>query len=377
MGLLRRTINPCRVERGRLSPNVGTADDNTVRSRLRLAALALALGALSLSSPTALGSRAASATAKAAARAEAATAVSSPAPPVPAVVGKRWTSRRRLPRQSQHAGGAVLGKRFYVVGGEIRDSPLRLVQAYNVKTGKWVARARLPKARTHVAAVAADSRLFVIGGRSPDLVPTRTVFRYSPASNRWGVRTSMPAALAGVAAVQGRVAGIDTIFAFGGVNRSGGVMSSAYAYDTATNDWSTLTPMPAALNDAAAVRIGGSVFVFGGFDNAHHPSLALFIYDVASGNWTNGASMLANAFGSVGAIAGSDRRIYAVGLDWSARRVDAYEPSTNTWTTSVPALLHPQAYPAMGRIGSWIYAAGGNPGSLTLTSEKLEALRIT
>ena len=79
----------------------------------------------------------------------------------------------------------------------------------------------------------------------------------------------------------------------------------------------------------------------------------------------------------VGAVAGQDGRIYTVGLDWGARRVDAYNPVSNTWTTSPPSLLHPQAYPAMGRIGTRIYAAGGNPGSLTITSDTLETLRIT
>jgi hypothetical protein len=370
-----RSIDACRVERGRLSPVVGTADEVAVRSRLRLAGLALALGALSLQSPPALGSRAASATAKAATGARAA-AVKSPTASAPAVVDKRWASLRRLPDESQHAGGAVLGRRFYVVGGEIRDSPLRLVQAYDAKTGRWVARARLPEARTHVAGVAADSCLFALGGRSPDLVPTRTVFRYNPASNRWGVRKSMPAALSGVAAAEARVGGIDTIFVFGGTNRWGVGTNSTYAYDTAANNWSTMASMPAALSDAAAVRVGGSVYVLGGFDSAEHPSLALFIYDVASNTWTGGASMRANAFGPVGAIAGRDHRIYAVGLDWPARRVDAYDPSSDGWT-SAPNLLHPQAYPAMGQIGSWIYAAGGNPGSLTLTSQVLEALRVT
>ena len=282
-----------------------------------------------------------------------------------------------MPKESQHAGGAVLGSRFYVVGGEIRDSPLRLVQAYNATTGRWVARARLPEARTHVAAVAADSRLFAIGGKSPDLVPTRTLFRYNPTSNRWGVRASMPTSLSGVAAAMGRLAGVDTIFVFGGADVSGVGKNSTYAYDTATDQWSTKTSMPASLSDAAAVRSGGSVYVFGGFDNTHHPSLGLFIYDVASDTWTSGAPMRANTFGSVGAALGRDGLVYAVGLDWSARRVDAYDPASHSWTTSPPNLLHPQAYPAMGRIGSWIYAAGGNPGSLTLTSESLAALKVT
>ena len=271
----------------------------------------------------------------------------------------------------------MLGNRLYVVGGEIRDSPLRLVQAYNPATGRWVARTRLPEARTQVAALAADSRLFAVGGRSPNLVPTRTLFRYNPASNRWGLRASMPASLCGVAAALGRLGGVDEIFVFGGMNASGAVTNSTYAYDIATDSWSALATMPAPLTGETAVRIGGSVYVFGGFDNARHPSLALFIYDVASNTWSSGAQMLVNTFGSVGAALGRDDRIYAGGLDRSARRVDAYDPSSDGWTTSPPNLLHPQAYPAMGRIGSWIYAAGGNPGSLTLTSDVVEALRVT
>src|SRR5207342_698355 len=98
-------------------------------------------------------------------------------------------------------------------------------------TGRWRARARLPEARTSVAVVAANLRLFAIGGLSSDLLPTRTLFRYNPASDRWGIRKSMPASLTGVAVTSGTFAGAETIFVFGGTDGSGLAEGSSYAYD--------------------------------------------------------------------------------------------------------------------------------------------------
>jgi Kelch motif. len=252
-----------------------------------------------------------------------------------------------------------------------------LVQAYNPTNNKWRMRARLPAARMDVAAVAAEARLYAVGGASPTLAPTRTLYSYNPGSNRWTSRAPMPSSLTGVAAAAGDNAGNTEIFVFEIGRGAGSAVSTTFIYDTGTNSWVAGHALPSAVSHAQAVRVGSSIYVLGGLDTTGQPSLSVFIYDIASDSFSAGAAMAMNSFGPIGATAGKDGRIYAVGLDWSATRVDAYNPISNLWTGSPPNLLHPQAYPAMGRIGTRIYAAGGNPANLTITSDTLEALKVT
>jgi hypothetical protein len=305
------------------------------------------------------------------------TVVAASSSPAAANVGDSWTLRRRLPRATQHAGGAALHRRLYVVGGEVRRAPIRTVQRYGPGTNRWHTRASLPARRSRVGVVAADGRIYAIGGLAPDLGPSRSLFRYNPSSDHWGSRTPLPTALSGVAAATGLANGHETIFVFGGRDDRGRPRDSVLAYDTATDGWTALTPMPAALTDASAVRIGHVVFVLGGVDASGSASTRLFAYDVATDTWAAAASMRSNTFGPIGAVAGRDGRIYAIGLDWSGRRVDAYDPATDGWSGSPPDLRRAQAFAAVGRIGRRIYAAGGNPASLTLSSSTLESLRVT
>jgi N-acetylneuraminic acid mutarotase len=295
---------------------------------------------------------------------------------VHATVGSRWRVGRSMPKASQHAGGATLGGKLYVIGGEDEHVVMRTVQRFNPSTGRWTKRAELPTRRTHVAAVGAGSRLYAIAGTSVASIPTPSVYRYDPRSNSWRKRDPLPIALTGVAAAAAPIGGNDVVFVFGGLDAAGNARDTTYAYDTSANSWTTMSPMPAPLSDASAVQVDGTIFVLGGFDSEHAPSVAMFAYDVASDTWTDVASMRTNVFGAVGATAGGDGRIYAIAIDSSAQRVDAYDPTLDVWTTTPPNLQHSQAYAATGRIRSRIYAAGGNPASLTLTSETLESLLV-
>ena len=355
-----------------------------MRSHLRLCGLLLGSSVLALQAPSGLVAVASAGAATPPARVATGPSPSESgatlalAPSAALTTAKRWANRHNMKMNSQHAGGAVLSGRFYVVGGQVYHEPLRLVQAYNPTNNKWRMRARLPAARMDVAAVAAGARLYAVGGASPTLSPTRTLYSYNPGSNRWTSRAPMPSSLTGVAAAAGDNAGNTEIFVFGGADSAGSAVSTTFIYDTGTNTWVAGHALPSAISHAQAVRVGSSIYVLGGLDTTGQPSLSVFIYDIASDSFSAGAAMAMNSFGPIGATAGKDGRIYAVGgWDWGAarRRVqpDVEPPDgRHPWN-----LLHPQAYPAMGRIGTRIYAAGGNPANLTITSDTLEALKVT
>jgi len=206
-----------------------------------------------------------------------------------------------MPKASQHAGGATLHGKLYVIGGEDEHVVTRTVQRFDPRTGRWTTRAKLPTRRTHVAAVGAESRIYAIAGTSVASVPTPTVYRYDPRSNSWRKRAPLPVALTGVAAAAAPIDGNHVVFVFGGSDAAGDARDTTYAYDATANSWTTMSPMPDALSDAAAVQVDGTIFVLGGFDAEDAPSVRMFAYDVASDTWTDVASMRTNVLYSAAA----------------------------------------------------------------------------
>jgi len=89
----------------------------------------------------------------------------------------------------------------------------------------------------------------------------------------------MPAAKAfGASAV---INGI--LYVAGGANASG-QSATVYAYDPASNTWSTKASMPAARNDLMGVALGGLMYVIGGQQNNTNDG-ALQVYDPVTDAW--------------------------------------------------------------------------------------------
>jgi N-acetylneuraminic acid mutarotase len=136
-----------------------------------------------------------------------------------------WTGLVWCPRFHIYgAGGAINGK-FYVVGGNTPFiGPNADLDVYDPITNKWKALAPMPDARTHAAAAVVDNVLYVVGGLGKDAydkvtstggshLPAtgmatavclgacgrRSVFAYNPATNTWSTKASMPTARHGLA----------------------------------------------------------------------------------------------------------------------------------------------------------------------------------
>ena len=103
-----------------------------MRRRLRVCGLLLGTLALAIQAPAALTSvtSAGAATPPPAVHRMQAAAMEAVAPTVASVTARNWADRHKMAMNSQHAGGAVLGGRLYVVGGQVYHEPLRLVQSY-------------------------------------------------------------------------------------------------------------------------------------------------------------------------------------------------------------------------------------------------------
>jgi N-acetylneuraminic acid mutarotase len=235
-----------------------------------------------------------------------------------------------------------------------------------VAPGTWATLPSMQVAREGpAAAFGADERLYVMGGydgRNNGQVYA-SVEVCTPSRNVWGTVASMPTArseLAAVAAPDGR------IYAIGGEYSGPGVVTTVEAYTPGTNTWATVASMSVArVGHGATLGIDGRIYVMGGEPpyGQGGPMRSMEAYDPSTDQWTTLASM-STARSYFTAVTGRDGRIYAIG-GWSGASyetdVEVYTPSTNTWSTyvSLPSGRRNSAG-VLGHDGV-IYIVGGWP----------------
>ncbi len=172
----------------------------------------------------------------------------------------------------------------------------------SAKGGKWSVKAPIPTPRYGLAVGVVNGVLYAVGGdrgRGPAVTDRylTLVEAYNPATNSWTTKAPMPTGRWGLAV--GVVKG--TLFAVGGVGRPppglrqmSVVLSTVEAYDPITNSWATKAPMPTPRSYLTVGVVNGILYALGG---ARSP------------------------YPQVGDILSS---------------VEAYDPSTNAWTTTAP-----------------------------------------
>jgi N-acetylneuraminic acid mutarotase len=103
------------------------------------------------------------------------------------------------------------------------------------------------------------------------------------------------------------------IYVFGGYNAALQATTRSDVYDTVTDSWQMLSPMPEALTHTPVVRDGQNIWFIGGFLGDHPgPSIErVWKYDVSNDTWSAGPSLPQPQ--GAGAAAIIDRTIYFYG----------------------------------------------------------------
>ncbi|MGH7562404.1 MAG: Kelch repeat-containing protein [Gemmatimonadales bacterium] len=212
--------------------------------------------------------------------------------------------------------------------------------AQNTVPARWETRAPMPEARTEVSVATDAGRIYVIGG-----------FRGEPAGAPSAPRTM-------------------------------------FAYDPASDRWTTAGDIPEGVNHAGFTAVGGKLYIVGGFhENTFAPTGAVRIYDPSAGTWRDGASM-PTPRGAL-AVAVADGKIHAIGgnvaggaglpphehgapqSDNSVATHEVYDPAADTWTRLAPM---PTSRNHLGAavIGGRIHAMGGrNSTTMQLTTHEI------
>ncbi len=217
----------------------------------------------------------------------------------------------------------------------------------------WLTRASAPSTLYEAQGAAVNGKLYVFGGFYTNLngttpAATRGAWVYDPGSDRWATLRDIPDAVthAGVA-VDGAA-----IYVAGGFlgNHPGPQTDHVWRYDTLTDTWTALVPLPGARGGGALVRLGRELHYFGGTertstgsyirDDPEHWALSLD----APTSW-KALAPLPNARNHLGgAVLGG--QIYAVGGQHlgdeaysDLKDVHAYDPATNAWRAVAPLPL--------------------------------------
>ena len=190
-----------------------------------------------------------------------------------------WESVTPMPNGTERGSAAmgVHGTKIYlaggmttldVPGGGYQDS-VTTVSAYDTVQGTWTTFSeRLPEGRDHAGGAVVGSKLYVVGGRYFGQENTRdTVFSLDLKKKNAIWQTSsarMPTARGGISA-----AAIGTkIYTFGGEGNkaegSNGVFNETEVFETVSETWEALSPMELPRHGTSAVAIDGRIYIPGG-----------------------------------------------------------------------------------------------------------------
>jgi N-acetylneuraminic acid mutarotase len=223
-----------------------------------------------------------------------------------------------------------------------------VLEIYDPATNLWTTGPSLPASRHHIQPVVVNGKIYVIGGLIDFPGPSLgDVLMFDPANPGagWQARASLPTSrgAAGCAAD-----GIK-IFCAGGLSSTASdtAVNVMEVYDTITNSWSTLAPMPRARDHFQAAVINGKFYAVSGRDTAIANTLAFNdVYDIATNTWTTAAPIPTPRGGfSVAVLQGRLIAISGEGdgpVAGTFPQVEEYDPVRDLWRAlaSIPTPRH-------------------------------------
>jgi PKD repeat protein len=175
----------------------------------------------------------------------------------------------------------------------------------------------------------------------------------APLTTSWGTGAVIPTG------GRYRAAGVSPdgrfLYMFGGFDPSNSVLAESWKYDSQTDVWTALAPMPTALTAMEAAVIGGYVYLVGGYTGAAHTN-DLQIYNILGNSWQ--ATTWPNARTPM--TAAWNGQLFAFGGNpGPSGETWKYTPGTGLWTGPLSPMPTPASYGAAVTVGDHIFVIGG------------------
>ena len=232
--------------------------------------------------------------------------------------------------------------RVYVFGGSYENLPYtRMLRSSNGGTDSWQDIGEFPHYHLSRPAVVMDraNRIYIIGGVSTATsVLTSGCRRYNTETNVWEMLAPLPIALHGAAAA---VDAQNRIYVIGGFDGAG-ALRAVYQYDPTTNTWSSIASLNTGRYDGSAVIDSfGFIYTVGGYTydqvNVKHVFLnTVERYDPNTDVWSVVSSTAPKTINH-GCVIDNQDRIYVLGgiTEYPTNmrnNVSVYLAKSNTWT---------------------------------------------
>ncbi len=149
------------------------------------------------------------------------------------------------------------------------------------------------------------------------------------------------------------------LYMFGGFDPSNSVLAESWKYDSQTDVWTALAPMPTALTAMEAAVVGGYIYLVGGYTGAAHTN-NFQIYDILGNSWQ--ATTWPNARTPMTAV-WHDQLFAFGGNPGPSGETWKYTPGTGVWTGPLSPMPTPAGYGAAVTVGDYIFVIGGTNGS--------------
>uniref|UniRef100_A0A3B3DUN8 Kelch-like family member 29 n=1 Tax=Oryzias melastigma TaxID=30732 RepID=A0A3B3DUN8_ORYME len=144
------------------------------------------------------------------------------------------------------------------------------------------------------------------------------------------------------------------LYTIGGLGVSGN-LDHVERYDTITNTWETVSPLPKPVHSAAATVCGGKIYVFGGVNEAGRSAGVLQSYEPQSNSWSFIESpMIDNKYAPAVSLNGF---IFILGGAY-ARATTIYDPDKGNIKAG-PNMNHSRQFCSAVVLDGKIYATGG------------------
>ncbi len=159
-----------------------------------------------------------------------------------------------------------------------------------------------------------------------------------------------------------------TLYVFGGSSTGSDLLTTARAFNFATNTWSNKAPLPAGIVQATATAIGSKIYICGGYDNSADNAVheEVLIYDTATDTYSTGAAMPRPVYAAAAVayngkvVVYGGRYLYNQGgtIYYSTPAlIQVYDPASNSW--SIGNSLYYREGHGVALIGNKLFAVGG------------------